>query len=149
MTATLPPYKPQRPLGILPASIAISLLFTPALLKIGMDLREHFSLAGEFESRRTLILSRIDSAVDNQDLKTLNRINSKYGGCVTDGTFQSAIREALAKVTAREAEMELAVSRHLDLVRHQEESSPTFDPEKPQLPADKQPVDQPLSRLPR
>jgi hypothetical protein len=149
MTATHPISKPRRLPNIVHLSIAIVLLLSSALFNIGVEERQKHTIADEFESKRSLILSRIDNAVDRQDLDTLTRINNKYSGCVSDGTFQSAIREALAKVTAREAALELAVSRHLDLLRHQEESLPNYDTMKPQIPAAKQVAEQPLSKLPR
>ena len=130
-------------------SIAIVLLFSSALFKIGFEHRQKETIAGEFEMKRSRILSRIENAVDKQDLETLNRINNKYSGCVSDGTFQSAIREALAKVTAREAQLELVVSRHLDLLRHQEESHLNLEPQKSQDSAGIKVQDQPLSKLPR
>ena len=130
-------------------SIAIVLLFSSALFKIGFEQRQKETIAGEFELKRSRILSRIENAVDKQDLETLNRINNKYSGCVSDGTFQSAIREALAKVTAREAQLELVVSRHLDLLRHQEESHLNLEPQKSQDSAGIKVQDQPLSKLPR
>lgn len=149
MIATHPPYKPQRPLGIVPTSIAIALILSPALVKLGMDQRKRVAIENDYESRRSLILSRIDTAMERDDLDTLNRINNKYAASVSDGTFRSAIREALAKVTAREAELELAIARHLDLIRNQEQSPLRPDPLKPQVPAGNQNQDQPLSRLPR
>lgn len=131
------------------ASIAITLLLTPALLKMGIEQRKQQTIAVEFESRRSLIFSRIDNAVDRQDLETLTRINRKYAGKVSDSTFQAAIREAMAKVTAHEAQLELVVSRHLDLLRHQEETPPIYDSKKPQISAEKKVEEQPLSKLPR
>ncbi|MES2661339.1 MAG: hypothetical protein V4689_22150 [Verrucomicrobiota bacterium] len=149
MTATHPPYKPQRALGIVPTSIAIALILSPAFIKLGIDQRKRAAIENQFESRRSLIFSRIDSAVARQDLETLTRINDRYAGSVSDGTFRSAIREAMAKVTAREAELELAISRHLDLIRDQEQSPLRPDPLKPQIPSGKQVEEQPLSKLPR
>ncbi len=149
MITSLPPYKSRGSLAIAYASLAVTLLLSPALLKLGVEQRKKLSIADQFESRRALILSRINTAVDRQDLTTLTRINNKYSSSVTDGTFQASIREALAKVTAHEAQLELVVSRHLDLLRHREESPLSYDPKRPQVAADKQPPDQPLSKLPR
>jgi hypothetical protein len=134
---------------MLHASVAITLILSPALLKIGLEQRKRQTLEGEFESKRSQIFSRIDLAVDRQDLETLTRINRKYAGSVSDNNFQTAIREAMAKVTAHEAQLELIVSRHLDLLRHQEETPPVYDPKKPQLSAEKKVEEQPLSKLPR
>ena len=149
MIATHPSYKSRRLPDIIHVSIAIVLLFSSALFKIGFEHRQKEVIAGEFEMKRSRILSRIENAVDRQDLETLNRINNKYSGCVSDGTFQSAIREALAKVTAHEAQLELVVSRHLDLLRHQEESPLSHDPEEGPKSAGEIVQDQPLSKLPR
>jgi len=149
MIATLPHDKPRKAMRIVHLLIAITLILTFFILKLGVDERRKSKIADEFESRRSLIMSRIDNAVDRQDLATLTRINSKYSNCVSDGTFQSAIREALAKVTAHEAQLELEVSRHLDLLRHQEESQINYDPRKNQVPVDRKLQDQPLSKLPR
>ena len=149
MIATHSSYKSRRLPDIIHVSIAIVLLFSSALFKIGFEQRQKETIAGEFELKRSRILSRIESAVDRQDLETLTRINNRYSSCVSDGTFQSTIREALAKVTAHEAQLELVVSRHLDLLRHQEESQLSIEPEKSQATAGKKVQDQPLSKLPR
>ncbi|MEO5914134.1 MAG: hypothetical protein ABIS50_07875 [Luteolibacter sp.] len=149
MIATLPPYKPHRALGLLPASVAIALVLSPVVIKLGMDQRERVARAGEYQSKRSLILSRIETAANRHDLETLTRLNEKYANCVSDGTFRSAIREAMAKVGAREAELELAVSRHLDLIRNQEELPLHSNPPKQQNSAEKPVEDQPLSKLPR
>lgn len=149
MIATLPHDKHRKAMGITRALITVTLFLTPFMLKFGADERRKSKIADEFESRRSLIMSRIDHAVDRQDLAALTRINNKYSDCVSDGTFQSAIHEALAKVTAHEARLELVVSRHLDLLRHQEESKLDSDLSQARAPVGKQPLDQPLSKLPR
>ena len=148
MIATFPHYGYREPMDVLRTSIAIALLLSPALVKLHLDQRQRQAVTGEFESSRASIFSMIDTAVERQDVGTLTRIDDKYADYVSDGSFQTAIREAWAKVAAREAELELAVSRHLDLLRDQEESSLGVDPLKPQIPPDKQVVEQPLSRLP-
>lgn len=148
MIATFPHYKHREPMDVLRTSVVIALLLSPVLVKLHLDQRQRQSVTGEYESSKASILSKIDSAVKHQDTDTLTRISERYAGYVSDGSFQSAIREAWAKVGAREAELELAVSRHLDLLRDQEESSLGVDPLKPQIPPAKQVVEQPLSRLP-
>ena len=149
MTATIPPYKQRTPVGTVQVFIVISLIFSVLLFKLHLAYRERQAIASEFQSSRAFILSKIDSATARQDIETLTSINSKYAGSVSDSTFHSSIRQAFAQVSAREAALELAVSRHLDLLRHQEESRFRPNPRKPQVPSDGKPGDQPLSELPR
>lgn len=149
MIASFPPYGHREPMDVFKTSVAIALIFTPVLVKFHLDHRQQQAVTGEYESSKSSILSMIDVAADQQDLKTLTRINDKYGRCVSDGSFQSAIRDAWAKVAAHEAELELDVSRHLDLMRHQEESSLGVDLLKPQISPEAKGGEQPLSRLPR
>jgi len=129
--------------------IVIALIFSVVLFKLHLAHYQRQSIASEFQSSRAFILSKIDSAIDRQDIETLTHIHKKYAGCVSDRTFRSSIREALAQVSAREAALELAVSRHLDLIRHQEESPLRPDPRKPQIPPERQLEYQALSQLPR
>lgn len=146
MIATHPPYKPRAPIGIVKMSMAIALLLSPFFVKLHLEQRQRNSIAVEYRSSRSTIFSKIDSAVEDQDLDALIRINDKYTRCVSDGTFRAAIRDAIAKVSAREAELELAVSRHLDLLRHQEESTVRFDPLER---VTERPAEQQLSELPK
>ncbi len=149
MIATLPPYKPREPIGIVNASIAIALLLSPFAAKLYLEHRERMTIAGEFQSERSAIFSRIDGAVERQDLDALDRIRKKYVGCVTDEAFLTTIRRAFAQVAAREAALELAVSRHLDLLRHQEEATIDLEPFKPRTVSKKPTKEQSLSKLPR
>lgn len=147
MTATLPRYKQRNPPGAIQAMFAIALIFSPALIKPQLDRRARIAVATEYESERPLILSSIESATRRHDLDTLLRINGRYADCVVDREFKSLLHNALAKVTAREAEMQIAIAKHLDVSRHREEVDPPLTP-APQL-VSKEERKQQLSVLPR
>lgn len=121
MTATFPRYKQRNPPGAIQAVFAVALIFSPALIKPLLDQRARIAVASEYESERPLILSSIQSATRRHDLDTLLRIHGKYADCVVDREFKSLLQDALARVSAREAEMEIAVAKHLDVSRHREE----------------------------
>lgn len=147
MTATLPRYKQRNPPGAIQAILAIALIFSPALIKAQLDHRARSAVASEYESERPLILFSIESASRRHDLDALLRINGKYADCVVDREFKSLLRGALAKVTAREAQMEIAIAKHLDVSRHREEVALPLIPGSNLL--QKEEVTQQLSVLPR
>lgn len=149
MIATLPPCKPPRSLILVQGSVAILLLLSPVFVKLRMERQHRASIAGEYLSSRSSIFSSIEEAVESQDFDTLTEINNRYAGYVSDGTFSATIREALATVAAREAALELAVSKHLDLLRHQEECTLPPFPIRSQTTREKRGGEQELSKLPR
>lgn len=122
MIATLPPHHHREAPDVLGISVAIALLLSPFLLKLHLDLHRHRSLASEFQSSRESILSRIEAASARNDLDTLSHIRDRYASCVPDRDFQASLGHAIARAASREAELKLAISRHLDLARHREES---------------------------
>ncbi len=121
MTATLLRHKTRNPLGVAQATIIIGLLLSPAFFKIYDDHAARAATINEYQTGRSFILSKIDAAVETNDVSTLLHLHRKYAGCVTDTNFMGVLKEALAKATARETEVELTVSKHLDLTRHREE----------------------------
>ncbi len=125
MIATLPPHHHRKTPDVLGVSIAIALLLSLFLLKLQLDLHRHRSVAIEFQSSREAILSRIETASANNDLDALSRIRDRYASSVADREFQSSLGHAIAHAASREAELQLAISRHLDLARHLEENSIT------------------------
>ena len=145
---TLPLRQHREPLDALRAGVLVLLALLPFFIKSGFESHVRERIAGEFQASRPQILANIDSAVRRNDLETLIRINSKYSPCVNDSEFRTAIRDGLANVEAREAEIELALTRHLDLTRHSEESSVRPNLLKPQVANDKTPGVA-LSILPR
>jgi hypothetical protein len=130
MIATLPPHHRVAP-DILGISVAIALLLSPFLLKLQLDLHRHRSVASEFQSSRESVLSRIEAASARNDLDTLSQIRDRYAFCVTDRDFRSSLSHAITRAASREAEFQLAISRHLDLARHKEEAAETEAPDYP------------------
>ena len=133
MIATLPHYKSSKPLGAIQGMFAIAVILTPALIKIHFEQRTRAAQAVEYQSNRPFILSRIETAAKDHDLDTLVQLNHQYAGRVADSTLTSTLHTALAKVIARETEIELTVSKHLDMARHREEVKFPHDslPSKP------------------
>lgn len=146
MIATVPTYKPRRSVILVPCSVGLLLLLSPVLITHQLEILRRSSVTGEYQSSRGLILTSIANAVEKQDFETLREINDKYARYVSDGTFRTAIQQALAKVAAQEAALELTVSKHLDLLRNQEEA-PNWP--LPRTPKDSEVAEQTLSKLPR
>jgi hypothetical protein len=147
MTATFPRYKQRNPPGAIQVMLAIALIFSPALIKTQLDHSARIAVASEYESERPLILSSIQSATRRHDLDALLRIHGRYSNCVADREFKSLLQDALARVSAREAEMEIAIAKHLDVSRHREEVNiPLTQVSKP---VSKEEEKQQLSVLPR
>lgn len=143
MTASLPSHHYREVPDVLAAAIAIALLLSPFLLKLHIDLHRNRVLADEFQSARASILTRIEAASANDDLETLTRIQNRYASSVADPDFRNSLDHALARVTSREAEFKLTISRLLDLSRQRQKSPVTFT--QAAVPA----PDQLLSKLPR
>lgn len=148
MTATIQHYRPRNPLGFFQGAILITLLLSPALLKIHWDRNTKAVASSEYRTGRSFILSKIDSAVESHDVGTLLRLHGKYAGSVTDTKFEGVLQQALATASAREAQLELAVSKNLDLARHREDLGSRADAVKASSVDDKN-VGQKLSQLPR
>lgn len=123
MIATLPPYKSRKPLEIMQIGMVLCLLLTPAAIKLHMDHLERTDTANEYSSSRLHLLSEIGVAVAKHDLSTLRQIQSKFAAVTNDREFKSTLNTALAEVSAREAQAELNIAKHLDVARHREESS--------------------------
>ncbi len=149
MIATVPNYKPRRSIILVQCSVALLLLLSPVLVRHQLDLVRRASVTGEFQSSRSSILSSIDRAAERQDFDTLKEINDKYARYVSDGTFRSALDRALAKVAAQEAALELRVSKHLDVLRNQEEAPDWPLPQPAQIAQERNVEEQTLSKLPR
>lgn len=122
MLATLPPHHHREAPNVLNVCVAIALLLSPFLLKLQFDLHRHRSVASEFQSSRESILSRIEAASADNDFDALTLIRDRYASAVADRDFRSTLSHALARAASREAEFRFAISRHLDLIRHQEET---------------------------
>lgn len=121
MTATLLRHRTRNPSGVAQTTIIIGLLLSPAFFKIYYDCAARAETISEYQTGRSFILSKVDAAVENHDVATLLHLHRKYAGCVTDTHFIGTLKEALAKASAHETELELTVSKHLDLTRHREE----------------------------
>ncbi|GAA5118917.1 hypothetical protein JIN84_22460 [Luteolibacter yonseiensis] len=149
MNSTPPTRESRHPRGIIQVALAAAIAITPILIKSHLDDNAQAAIAREYDSSRNEVLSRIDTAVRNHDLATLRGIESRYGGSVNDPEFKSVLNAGMAKVTARETEIELLISKHLDLVRHKEEVSFRPNPRQPQIAReDHQGAVQQLSILP-
>lgn len=149
MTATLLRHRTRNPLGVAQTTIIIGLLLSPAFFKTYYDCAARAETISEYQTGRTFILSKVDAAVENHDVATLLYLHRKYAGCVTDTHFMGILKEALAKASAHETELELTVSKHLDLMRHREEIAARNDPHQAS-PREIDKVSQPrLSLLPR
>jgi hypothetical protein len=148
MIAKLPPYKRRTPWELARIGLIIGLILTPALAKIALQQKTKVDTLLEYQSTRAEVLARIDAAVTNRDLETLSAIHDRYSDSVQDAEFRKLLDAGLARLTAREARLELAVSKHLDLSRHREEASIFPDPTRPQLPPTSG-TQQTLSVLPR
>ena len=122
MTATLLRHRPRNPLGVAQTTIIIGLLLSPVFFKVFGNYAARAATINEYQTGRSFILSKVDAAVEKNDVSTLLHLHRKYAGCVTDTNFMGELKEALAKATARETEVELTISKHLDLTRHREES---------------------------
>ncbi len=146
MIATLPTHKTRIPMGMTYVVVLAGLVVSPVLIKAHLDYRTRSALADEYRSARPAILSRIETAEANQDLESLLRIHGKYSGYVTDSKFKRVLADAVSKTSARVANLELAVSRNLDLTRNREELGERFN----RLPQEQvRPGDEALSVLPR
>lgn len=122
MIATLPRHHHREAPDLLTGGLAIALLLSPFLLKLHLDLHHNRAVATEFQQSRNSVLSRIRTASARNDLDTLNHIRDRYAALVPDPDFQMSLQHAIARAASRHAEVELAISRQLDLTRHQEES---------------------------
>ena len=145
MNATLPPYKHRTPMGMTHIAALAGLVLAPVVVKAWDDVGTRRAMATEYRNARPAILSQIAAAEANQDLEALLRIHGKYSRSVTDGNFESALDQAVAKTSSRMAALELKVSRILDLARNREERSQRMECQLEH----KQPGDEPLSQLPR
>ena len=123
MTATVLRNRTRNPLGVAQAAIIIGLLLSPAFFKIYDDCAARAETIREYQTARSFILSKVDAAVENHDVATLLHLHRKYAGCVTDTNFMRTLTDALARASAHETELELTVSKHLDLTRHREENA--------------------------
>ena len=127
----------------------MGLLLSPAFFKIYFDYAARSETISEYQTGRSLILSKVEAAVESHDVVTLLHLHRKYAGCVPDTHFIGILKQALAKATAHETELELTVSKHLDLMRHREEIAARNDPHQAS-PREIDIVSQPrLSLLPR
>lgn len=150
MIAKSTPQPSRHPRGVIQVALAVAIAFTPVVIKSHLENTAKATTVREYRSSRGQVLARIDAAVKSRDLTALNQIQSKYASCVQDPEFKSRLNAGLAKLTAREAEIELIVSKHLDVARHKEEVSFRMDPMHPQLAhEDHQDLGQRLSILPR
>lgn len=149
MTATLTHYRPRNPLGAIQATIAIGVCLSVAFVKIHSDQSAKAEVVREYETGRSYIFSKIASAAENHDFRTLNQLQGKYAGSVADSNFTNVMSDALAKASARESQLELQVSKHLDLTRNREEAANRSDPAKSTGQANPQGGQQRLSMLPR
>jgi len=148
MTSNRPPSRHRDPAGTIQGILVPVFILIPTLLGLHMEQRSRYSVIDEFREARGHILSRIETAVEHTDLDTLHDLDKKYASTVPDNDFRSRLHEAVARVTAKETQMELAASRHLDLERHTREVSIRPDPMRPQLPREDK-TTQRLSVLPR
>lgn len=121
MIVTLPIYRTRGPAHIFRLTIVIALFSVVFLIKVHFGVLRNCSVANEYFSSREAILSRIEAATARQDSRTLTQLRDRYGCSVRDNAFQSSLRRGLAKVAARDAELQLAMARHLDLARSSEE----------------------------
>ena len=145
MNTTLPPYKHRNPMGMTHIAALAGLVFAPIVVKAWDDLGTRRAMAAEYQSARPAVLSQIAAAEANQDLEALLRIHGKYSRSVTDGNFESILDQAIAKTSSRMADLELKVSRILDLARNREERFQRVESQREQ----EQIGDEPLSQLPR
>ncbi|MES2439399.1 MAG: hypothetical protein V4584_10045 [Verrucomicrobiota bacterium] len=143
------PYKSRQPRSIIQAALVIALIVSPALIKSHFEDRARTATVAEYHSARGEVFSRIGTAIANRDLSTLLGIHAKYADSVRDPEFKSLIESGIATLTAREAEVELAVSKHLDLARHKEEASIRGNPMRDQLAHEETRPMERLSQLPR
>lgn len=149
MIDKLPQSQPRHPRGVIQIALAVAIAISPVVIKSHLEDHAKVATSQEYRSSRSQVLSRIDAAVNNHDLSTLRQIESKYANCVQDPEFHSALDAGLAKLTAREAEIALLISKHLDLARHKEEVSFRMNPMQPQIAhEDHQEKSQRLSILP-
>lgn len=123
----------RHPRGIIQIALAVTLALTPVAIKSHLDENSRAAIAREYQSSRSQVLASINAAVNSRDLTALNRIQSKYAVAVQDPEFKSALGAGMAKLSAREAEIELLISKHLDMARHKEEVSFRVNPQQPQL----------------
>ncbi len=130
MIVTLPIYRTRGPAHILRLTIVIALFSAAFLIKVHLGMLRNCSVANEYFTSRETILSRIDEATARQDSRALTWLRDRYGSCVSDRALQTSLRRGLAKIAARDAELQLAISRHLDLARSSEKFA-----EGPQLSA--------------
>lgn len=121
MIAKLPPHKARHPKGVIQVALILTLIVSSLAVKARVEHNARVATVSEYAASRDQVWASIDSAVANRDLNTLLRIQSRYGDCVRDSEFKSHLNSGLARLSAREAEVELAISKHLDLARHQEE----------------------------
>lgn len=148
MTGTFPHHKPRKPMCVVQASIFILLLLSPVFLKFHFERMAKIEIASEYETSRPVILSRINHALENCDLETLLHIHGKYADRVSDGNFKAVINDAVAKASARQAVVELAISKHLDVTRNEE--AVRQYPRQPQLAQENnKAAEQRLSVLPK
>lgn len=145
MIATLPTHKTRIPMGMVHVAVLAGLVVSPVLIHAHLHYRTRSAMAEEYRSARPAILSSIETAEANQDLESLLRIHGKYSDTVADSKFERILAEAVTKTSARVANLELTVSRQLDLTRNREELGERFD----RHPQDQvRPDDEPLSVLP-
>lgn len=117
----MPRHRPRNPLGFSQGAILITLILLPAVLKVHSDRSNKSASLSDYQTGSAFIRTKIDSSAGNQDVATLLRLHGKYAGGVTDSKFEGALQGALGKASDREAQLELAVSKNLDVTRHREE----------------------------
>ena len=148
MITTFPAEKLRIPLGLTQAILIAGLVLSPALIKLQIDHHSRAQTMSEFQATRQSLFSQIEDAAADHDLDTLIAIERKYAGCVSDTRFTATLQNALARATAHKKELELTVSRHLDLARHQEETRRNSNQTRTQVSAGNQGTQQ-LSILPQ
>ena len=110
MTANLLRHRTRNPLGVAQTTIIIGLLLSPIFFKVFGNYAARAATINEYQTGRSFILSKVDAAVEKNDVSTLLHLHRKYAGCVTDTNFMGELKEALAKATARRTLAEVLVT---------------------------------------
>ncbi len=147
MLSPLPTYKPGKPTVLIHATVAIAVLMVTISLKNHFNQRATAATASEYQAARSYILGKIETAAETYDIDALRRIHGKYAASVADKDFKDSLNRALAESAAREAKLELTVSKHLDMARVREELGHRHIPAEPVHRADEKST-QRLSVLP-
>lgn len=125
--------RPYRAQGLLQSCLAISFALSPAIGTMRHRQIARTATVGEYHRSEARVLANIETAARNQDMASLRRIDKKYSKVLSDPTYRVAIGSAIACVRAREARVQLTISRNLNLSRHSAEVSLRPNLQRPQL----------------